>query len=104
MVNIDESNAVAVLLGLSSAVVRNFPIETNVAVKKTNRQRRGGEKNTSKRARQVKPRLTKREKKLEKSAESIHKNYSAQARVVQVCSPAKLRMDQYVKFATFPVI
>ncbi|GAX22646.1 hypothetical protein FisN_17Lh139 [Fistulifera solaris] len=90
MFDIDEAVAVKVLLGLNSAAVPNFPM---VPVKKPNRQRRGGEKNTSKRVRQLKAKVTKRKKKSEKSAESIHENYSAQAGVVQVCSPSEIRMD-----------
>ncbi len=101
MFDVDEAVAVKVLLGLNSAAVANFP---TVPVKKPNRQRRGGEKSTSKRARQLKPKVTKRKKKPEKSAELIHENYSAQARVVQVCSPPNLTMDQYVVYTTVSVI
>lgn len=96
MHEIDEADAVAVLLGLSSTAVTDFLIEKDRPIKKrTSRKNSTADKKVTKRVCLVKQKPpSKRVKKTEKKPEPIGKDSPVQPRVIQVCSPSKLQVDQ----------
>lgn len=95
MHEIDESDAVAVLLGLNSSAVSEFLIVKDKPMKnQTHRKRLPGDRKVAKRVRSVKEKPRKREKKAKQTVEPLCKDFSVQPRVIQVCSPSKLQVDQ----------
>lgn len=95
MYGADEVDAVEVLLGLNSAAVTHLGVVKDIPNKKqTRRNKRTGDKQASKQARTSVEKPKKRAKK-EKPLEKLSKDSSSvQPRVIQVCNPSKLQVDQ----------